>query len=135
MSIAKVAYQDGAGNVTEARRSDSYSPRGVELAVLREALQRAAIEIKGVHNAVALAGNIVYFVIALHGIRYKQPVAYPYCVKWSVISGQIRIGERLQRECRGREIGGRLISSGGIAGSMRAPCSDNRPSRNVRSSK
>src|SRR5204863_7635003 len=72
VAIPKIANQDIAGKPTEAGRRHCHAPWRVELAMLRESLQSSAVEIKGVLNAMTLAGRVVCAGLILYGLRHKQ---------------------------------------------------------------
>src|SRR5207302_1858845 len=84
VAIPKIANQDIARESTEAGRRPCHAPWRVQLAVLRESLQSRAVEIKGVHNAVTLAGHVVFACIILYRIRHKQLAAGRNHVEWGI---------------------------------------------------
>ena len=56
MTIAEIADQDRAGELTEPSRSQRDAPRRIELAVLGESREHVTGEIERVDDAVAVAG-------------------------------------------------------------------------------
>jgi hypothetical protein len=100
-AVAEVAYQQIAGERTEARRRDVKPPGSVERIVRivriarRHALQQVPLEIELIHEAVAGTGKVDMLHVVLHRKRHKQLVAENLDVERSEARGKVGVGEAL----------------------------------------
>src|SRR5258708_9241481 len=101
VAVAEIADQYVAAKLAEGRRSQHHAPRRIELFTLGELHLHVTAEVKGVHEAAAVAGKVVMLCLILPGIGDKQRGAGFEAdfgdVERCVAGRQLGIGERIGR--------------------------------------
>src|SRR6266699_5134377 len=113
-TVAEIADQNRAGKWAEARRSLRQAPRRIEMPVLGESGKHVTAEIKSIHDAVGMPGDVVMLRCVLHRVGDVQHAARGYDIERSIAGWQLGIGER-----RGHEIKRGVIHLDGACAEIR----------------
>src|SRR6266699_708650 len=96
-TVAEVADQNRAGKLAEARRSLRQAPRRIEMPVLGESRNHLTAEIKSIHDAASMPGDVVMLRCVLHRVGDVQHAARGYDIERGIAGWQLGIGESIGR--------------------------------------
>src|SRR5205809_6315931 len=94
LAVAEVPDEEVAAERAEARGREGDPPRGVELAVLRDAREQRTARVEDVDEAEALTVLLVVARLLSLRERHEDPVADGLDAERRVAVGQARVGER-----------------------------------------